>query len=106
MFAKGNKLWKRGLEIRKQNQAEIEKMMITFVNGSFESYIDFMEKLKDNKDLTKSEKEFMDRLEKQFEFAFAKRARVDKNGEEIDNKIEIVIKNEYAEFKPTVQGDN
>lgn len=106
MFAKGNKLWKRGLEVRKQKQAEIEKMMITFVNGSFESYVDFMEKLRDDKDLTKSEKEFMDRLERQFEFAFPKRARVDKNGEDVENKIEVVIKNEYAKFEPTVPGDD
>jgi hypothetical protein len=107
VFKKGDKeIPMKGVEARKRNKEEREKLMVEFVTGKFDSYEKFMEQLRQGKEVGENERQFMDRLEKQFEFAFPKRNRVDKNGDDVDNTVEIVIKNEYAEFKPTVQGNN
>jgi len=50
-------------------------------------------------------KQYTDTVVSLMEFFQPKLTRTEQTTE-IDNKIEIVIKNEYAEFKPTLQSDN
>lgn len=80
-FAKGNKLWAKGLEVRKENKQKPNDYMRIFIDGSFERYIQLMEKLQGNQEITKEEREFMDRLEKSFDFNYQRLSRSTLSGD-------------------------
>lgn len=74
-------LGRQGAAQRKQNVIEREKLMFEFVNSKLGSYEEFMEQLRQGKEVGENERQFMDRLEKQFEFAFPKLSRAVLTGE-------------------------
>lgn len=77
----------KGVEARKENKERRERFLVDLVMGNGEAYNSMLEKLRDDQDLTKNQKEFLDRLEKNFEFVIPKRARVDEKGETVRHGI-------------------
>ena len=76
-FAKGNTLWAKGLAVKKEMNEKKEELMITIVNGGLEDYIDKLVMLRDKQDLTKEEREFMDRFERLIPYGYGKKSNVD-----------------------------
>lgn len=81
-FEKGNTLWKEGLKAKKENKLLINELMSIAVSGGFSDYVNKLDQLSKKKELTKQELEFMDRLEKLFEYAVPKLARTEMTGKD------------------------
>jgi hypothetical protein len=70
--------------------------MQIFIDGSFEKYMDLQEKLYNGEEVTKEQREYMDRLEKNFPYRFAKRANVDDKGDSV-SEVTIKIERDYGD---------
>lgn len=83
-FQKGNKLWMKGIETKKEKQQKIEAFIATLANGGMERYAEIMDKLADNKELTKAEVQYLDRIDGWREYVLPKLARTESK---VDQKI-------------------
>lgn len=93
-FQKGNQLWKKGLKARKEKDRRLNDIFVTLVDGGIEYYGDMLNTLANKQSLTDEEKEFMDRLEKMFEYVQPKLARSEhtgKGGKELPQPILSVV---------------
>lgn len=80
-FATGNQLWKDSHASRLANKESMLDILFGELgNGGADAYGEKMEQLALKNDLTKPEKEFMDRYEKLLEYIAPKRAREDGKG--------------------------
>jgi len=81
-FQKGNKLWEKGIEVKKQNQAKIDAFLMAIADSGIEKYGSMMGKLADGVELPKPNKEYMDRLEGWAEFVRPKLSRAEVTGKD------------------------
>jgi len=81
-FQKGNDLWRKGLEVRKQQRTYLETFLVTLGREGLERYADKLITLSQKEELTKPEKEFMDRFEGWREYIVPKLARTEITGKD------------------------
>jgi hypothetical protein len=81
-FEKGNNLWKKGLEARKQKDDMLTEFFEIVVTGGIEVYAQKLAHLSEGKELTKEELDFMDRVEKLFEYVRPKLGRTEVTGKD------------------------
>lgn len=81
-FQKGNKLWQKGLAIRKEKSEKIDLFLTTLAGGGMDNYARIMDKLLDGEELTKAEAEYMDRLEGWREWVRPKLSRTEHTGKD------------------------
>jgi hypothetical protein len=94
-----------GLQAAANRRLGVDKLFEFMKEGGSDKANELLMKLANGEDLTAPQLEFLKQYKDLLEYHKPKLARVEQSGE-IDNKIEVIIKNEYAEFKPTVQSDN
>lgn len=95
-FQKNNKLWQKGLAVKKAKQEKIDEFFIVTQLGGRERYLDLLQKLADGEDLSKGQIEFMDRYEKLWPYVKAKYSSVDQKTTiegEVDQNISIEFVN-------------
>lgn len=76
-FQKGNKLWEKGIETKKENQARMDSFISTLANGGMERYAQIMDNLADGKELKKHELQYLDRIDGWREYVLPKLARTE-----------------------------
>jgi hypothetical protein len=81
-FEKDNKLWKKSHEAAKDNKNKLNDLMELVVTGGFTDYAEKLSRLNDKEKLEKPEQEFMDRLERMFEYVAPKKARTELTGKD------------------------
>ena len=81
-FEKNNKLWKKSVEARYENKGKLGELMEIAVQGGFADYAEKLSRLNDKEKLEKPEQEFMDRLERLFEYVTPKKARTEHTGKD------------------------
>ena len=74
-FQKGNQLWKKGLEQKKEKEKKIESFLITLADGGMENYARIMDGLANQVEPSKADIAYMDRLEGWREYVVPKLAR-------------------------------
>lgn len=63
-FSKGNTLWQKGLEVKKDRRAKIEEFFLVMQIGGQSKYVELQDALSKGIEITKEEREFMDRAER------------------------------------------
>ena len=79
-FEKGNQLWKKGLAARKAKDDRLAEFFEIVVTGGIEVYAQKLSELSQGEELTKEELDFMDRVERLFEYVRPKLARTEITG--------------------------
>lgn len=80
-------LSRKAAKARKENKERRERFLLDLVMGNGKDYRQKLEELKDDKDLSKNEREFLDRMERNFPYVFAKRAPVNDKGETVEQSL-------------------
>ena len=81
-FQKGNKLWEKSLQAKKENKEKIDLFLRTLAGSGMDRYAQIIDKLADGKKLTKAEEEYMNRLEGWREYVRPKLARSELTGKD------------------------
>jgi ribosomal 50S subunit-associated protein YjgA (DUF615 family) len=95
-FAKGNTLWKKSQQARKENRKRADQFIEMLATGGLEAYGDFMDALAKGEDILKPQKEFLDRMERWKDHLAAKRAAEDGKGNTVPSIVlpqELINKN-------------
>lgn len=94
-FAKGNKLWQKGLEVREEKSRKIDSLMMTLTNGGIDRYAEIMDKLADGDDITKAERDYLDRIDSWREYVLPKLARKELTGKN-GGALTLNVINDYG----------
>ena len=99
-FQKGNTLWTEGVKAKRDVKARLEEFMLILASGGIDKYADLMDSLANNKALSKTQQEFMDRMEGWREFITPKLARSDvtSGGEKIQ-PLQVIVQR-FEKDKP------
>lgn len=81
-FQKGNQLWKKGLQSKKEQKSRMAQFIALVASGGITEYTDKLEKQSQGVELTKPEVEFMDRIERLIEYVQPKLARTELTGKD------------------------
>jgi len=76
-----------GVQAKKEQKQQQNEVIVNAITGGFEPYNKLIQRLSEGEELTKAEKEYMDRIEKWVEYSIPKLARTE-NKTEISGKIE------------------
>jgi len=85
-FLKGNQLWRKALDAREKKNEQLANFLASGAREIAQTYEEKLIKQAEGEDLTKAEREFMDRYEGWREFITPKLVRTD-NTNKNDSKI-------------------
>ncbi len=92
-FQKGNTLWKKGWDVKLERQQKVDQFFLIAGSGGMERYGELLEDLSNGVDLTKEEKEYMDRFEKLFQYMKAKKTDVTSGDKPIEGVLVKFVDN-------------
>jgi hypothetical protein len=85
-FEPGNQLWRKAVPAKKEKYKRLEEFLVMLACGGVDEYGDLMSRLVNDKELSKSQQEFMDRFEGWREFILPKLART-QNETEVKGEV-------------------
>ena len=86
-FAKGNTLWKDGVEAKKERKEKISEFFDIAGSNGIQRYADFLDILARKEKLSPEQLQFCDRFEKLFPYMKARKTDITSDGKELNQVL-------------------